>query len=525
MLSKAMKSQAVKRTGESNRAARVAIQCLTGIMGVAVTIVGGVRGEDLPARSNGPQGAMLAERIAEARREAKLVGMGAIVVVDGEVVATAVDGERKTGSGVLLELDDQWHLGSITKSITATMIARLVEQGKMEWTETVGNAFPDAAIHEDWKPVTLEQLLTHTSGAPANFSFHVMRNHPSLGEECTQERRKAVLDVIASEPVSPPGETFRYSNVGFTIAGAMAEAVTGECWEDLVKREVFDPLGLTSAGFGPPKSPAKTLDQPRGHSQFLAWKVAVGDDQDNTPIIGPAGTVHMSLSDLASYGLEHLQGDSGKGQLLSVETSTRLHTALENRYAYGWVVNAATYRHPYEVIWHNGSNTMWYALVAFIPEKNLVVAVTVNDGDLAKAEPAAWKVVHAMTERFHSEGDDALRKAWPSTEIPKKSPFSAVRWKGKEPEVQVGNEWFRLISLDGIEASEIIEFCHREYDEKWQKRFEEDLVEVLIRMGHLPEDTVQLTVRRIGETGTRTLENVEMTHENRSAIRDAAKAK
>jgi CubicO group peptidase (beta-lactamase class C family) len=69
-------------------------------------------------------------------------------MADGQVVACAADGERKRGSGVPIELGDRWHLGSITKSITTTMIARLVESGQMKWTDTVGERFSDASIHE-----------------------------------------------------------------------------------------------------------------------------------------------------------------------------------------------------------------------------------------------------------------------------------------------------------------------------------------------------------------------------------------
>jgi CubicO group peptidase (beta-lactamase class C family) len=123
------------------------------------------------AQSDGPASASLTGLITDLCKENKLVGLGAMVMVDGQVVASAAHGERKKGSGVRLEIGDRWHLGSITKSITATMIARLVESGQMKWTDTVGERFSDASIHEDWKPVTLRQLLTHTSGAPANFSL------------------------------------------------------------------------------------------------------------------------------------------------------------------------------------------------------------------------------------------------------------------------------------------------------------------------------------------------------------------
>lgn len=364
-------------------------------------------------RSDGPGGAALADLVTDLRKKHQLVGLAAMVMVDGKVMASAADGERKIRSGVPLELGDRWHLGSITKSITATMIARLVESGQMKWSDTVGARFADASIHEEWKPVTLQQLLTHTAGAPANFSKWVMLKYPEFNLEWTKERRKAVLEVLAKKPAYPPGEKHVYSNVGYTIAGAIAESATGVGWEDLVKREVFAPLGLTEAGFGPPKSPSATLDQPRGHDVLYGWKLSAADDDDNTPIIGPAGIVHMTLGNLCNYATEHLRGELGAGKLLTEETYKRLHKPALHNYACGWVVKQPTNDIPYTVYWHNGSNTMWYALVVFIPGKNLVVAVTSNDGDIKPAESAAWKIVNACANRFNVEGDAARRQSLP----------------------------------------------------------------------------------------------------------------
>ena len=343
----------------------------------------------------------LAELVVRLRDEKNLVGLAAMIMVDGQVVDSAVDGERKIRSGVPLDIGDRWHLGSITKSITATMIARLVESGQMNWSDTVGESFPEAQIHDDWKPVTVRQLLTHTAGAPANFSFFVSFESPEMGPERTQARRDAVLGVVARKPAHPPGETFEYSNVGYTIAGAMAEQAASASWEDLVKREVFEPLGLTGSGFGPPTSGDKTLEQPRGHSPLLFWRLAASDDDDNTPIIGPAGTVHMTLHDMCAYATEHMRGDRGEGKLLSAETYNRLHTPEFENYACGWIKEEPD-QIPHTMYWHNGSNTMWYAAIAFIPEKNMAVAVTSNDGDYISAETAALQIVKASVKQFEA---------------------------------------------------------------------------------------------------------------------------
>jgi CubicO group peptidase (beta-lactamase class C family) len=421
-----------------------------------------------PFPSNRGTPAPFARLITDLRREKKLVGLAALVTVDGKVVASAVDGERKWASGVPLEIDDRWHLGGITTSITATTIARLIESGQLQWSTTVGGCFPDVPIHEDWKSVTFQQLFTHTSGAPPLFAPEVNSKQPALGPESTLARREAVLKVLAKKPDHPPGEKYDYSNVGYTIAAAMAEKKTGATWEDLVKREVFEPLGLTSAGFGPPKSPDETLPQPRGHLPYLGGKFAVSDDRDNSPIMGPAGSVHMSLSDLSTYVTEHLRGHLGNGKLLSAETYQRLHAPQLNHYACGWIRKEPSKDIPYTVYWHNGSNTLWYALVAFIPEKNMVVAVTSNDGDIEKAEAAAWEIVKASEKQFNVGADPPRREPVEGAGYPRKSPFAAVRWHESQPEVQLDGEWFKLVSLDGIAAGDIVAFSQRTYGNKSQ---------------------------------------------------------
>ena len=119
------------------------------------------------------------------------------------------------------------------------------------------------------------------------------------------------------------------------------------------------------------------------------------------------------MPNLCKYATEHLRGELGAGKLLAAETYKRLHKPALNNYACGWVVKQPTNEISYTVYWHNGSNTMWYALVVFIPGKNMVVAVTANDGDIKQAESAAWKVVKAFANQFNVEDDAARRKSLP----------------------------------------------------------------------------------------------------------------
>lgn len=319
-----------------------------------------------------------------------LVGLGAIVLQHGELKGITVSGEREYSSGISLDIGDKWHIGSVTKSITATMIARLVDKGVLDWDTSIDQAFsqPDL-IHEAWNKVTILDLLTHTSGASANFPIWVHFKRPPEGPERIAQRKKAAFKLLRKRPSYLPRSKFIYSNAGYTIAGVIAETVTGCSWENLIRDEVFRPLGLASAGFGPPIDNSGLIDQPRGHrKRFLSRrKVSVGTSADNTPIIGPAGTIHMNLTDLAKYVDEHLRGEHGGGQLLGHETYKVLHSPVLDDYACGWVVDRAG------TIWHNGSNTMWYAFVAFEPSSSHVIVVTANDPGIELCEAVAGKIL------------------------------------------------------------------------------------------------------------------------------------
>jgi hypothetical protein len=101
---------------------------------------------------------------------------------------------------------------------------------------------------------------------------------------------------------------------------------------------------------------------------------------------------------------------------------------------------------------------------------------------------------------------------------PKLAPFSAVRWKDSRPEVKVKDVWYELLAVNDTEAREIVKFCKDREPNLWQKRFEEDLVEMMARMGHEPGEKVTLKVRDLKTGKTEVLKDVPNTHENRQAI-------
>ena len=334
--------------------------------------------------------------IETARAEAGLIGVVAAVSVDGEIVERAADGMRRKGRSEPITANDLVHVGSIGKSMSATAIARLVERGVLDWDDTVGERMPELAAEIDpgWHGVTLDQMLGHRAALPALGIRQLFQG--GTGEEPLQELRAKILKgMLAKPPKSEPGSVFAYCNTGYVLASAMVEAATGRVWEDILVEEVAEPLGLGTLGIGAPTGGAA----PWGHRKLFGFKLAMdpADGADNPPMMSAAGTMHISLDDLLAYGNAHLQMDP---DYLSPDTWERLHAPVMGGYAYGWVAPEHRDWAGGPVLWHNGSNTYWYALLALAPEKNMVVAVASNDGDVERADAAFTELVKSVGARY-----------------------------------------------------------------------------------------------------------------------------
>ncbi|MDJ0655947.1 MAG: serine hydrolase domain-containing protein [Xanthomonadales bacterium] len=324
-----------------------------------------------------------------------LVGAAAGIRVNGNLRALAAAGHRTKARKSQVTTDDLWHTGSITKSMTALLIGSMMEREEIRLEDTVAEVLPERAKAMDpgWHGITVHQLLTHTSGAPGSFGpFLTFVGIPAKAAEA----RVAALDsIMQSPPQAEPGSAFAYSNLGYTLAGHLAEVRLGIPWYQAVQQRVFEPLGLESPGFGPPQG-----DQPVGHANLMGFKRTAprrGLGSDNSMIMAPAGLVHMSITDLLRYGQAHLDGARGKDGLLKAATIQKLHEPRMDDYAAGMVVmqrESAGGR----ILWHNGSNTQWYALLIIAPEKNAVVALATNDGAIKKAEPAFFMLADQLLE-------------------------------------------------------------------------------------------------------------------------------
>ena len=352
-----------------------------------------------------------------------LPAVAAAVTKNGNIIAAGAAGTRRIGTNTRVTVQDRFHIGSDTKAMTSLLVAMLIEEskdGKLRWNTTVGEIYPElvAKMSPGTKDITLEQLLSHTSGIPGDSNEHIPLISFSVTDDAMNlDGMRAVLvgRLLPLPLAAAPGQRFEYANLGYTLAGAMMEKVTGKTWEELIATRIFDPLKLGSAGFGP-QSTMGRVDAPLGHAANKDGKVQAflaGPWGDNPPIIGPAGTVHMSVLDFATWaGWNATEGRIGP-PVVKPETVAKLQrkivdmppkpdapvgTPSSGGYGLGWGTVSLPFS-PEPFVFHGGSNNMNLAYILLQPNKQLGLVFMTNISG-PKANDALMAIAEALYKRF-----------------------------------------------------------------------------------------------------------------------------
>ena len=306
--------------------------------------------------------------------------------------AIAVAGVRSLGQDAPVLSGDLWHLGSNTKAMTATLAARLVEAGQIHWDTTLEEGLSGIEMDPVFASVTLADLLHHRSGLPANLGrLSVLQFLGTDESRDVASDRVRFAEIVLNQPPAAGRGTFLYSNAGYVIAALMLERAAGRPYEALMQDEVFAPLGMDSAGWGPPGEVGAN-DQPRGHASGLFGGLSAREPDeraDNPAVLNSAGRAHMTLDDVLDFLDAHLEAQDGP--YLSAESWARLHDPVgDEAYAMGWGVS------PTGVLGHAGSNTMWMIRAQIDPTRGVAAAAVVNDGRIDQMAP----VLGAALERL-----------------------------------------------------------------------------------------------------------------------------
>jgi CubicO group peptidase (beta-lactamase class C family) len=341
--------------------------------------------------------------IDSVRQEHRIPAMGAIVFRADTVLARGVAGVRRSDQSTPVQDGDRFQLGSNTKAITATLLATLVEEGKLTWTTTLSEIFPELreTMSSEFRGVTIDLLLSHHAGISAfeDTDAKDFRSIPRLSGTALQQRSAFTAWALRGKPAGPVGKGL-YSNGGYAIAGTIAERIGGESWESLMRTRLFKPLGLTGS-FAWSDSP--DVNQPWGHHETKNGTKPVDPrdpDERVPPIIWPAGSAELSLDDYARFLQVHLRGMEGRDKpLLKAATIKHLHTSPvspPDKYGLGWGLQDFQGA-PASV--HVGSAGAFYAITILQPTRDLGVVVFANAGG-ERAATASTQAVKALVQRF-----------------------------------------------------------------------------------------------------------------------------
>jgi CubicO group peptidase (beta-lactamase class C family) len=212
--------------------------------------------------------------------------------------------------------DDIFHLGSCTKAMTATLTAVLIQKGFVPkgYNTTVGEVCNGAlTYHQVFEKITIGQLLCHTGmldKTPPGDSWNTAWNlHEEAIKTPPEQRRIFMSEVMKEPPSSIELGIYQYTNQGYILVGIMLELIMKMDYELLLQKYIFTPLQMTSASFGPVGANRKdAVNCVWGHGEQSNWEPKDPTDlgSDNPTVITPAGRVHATMFDWASFISVHI---------------------------------------------------------------------------------------------------------------------------------------------------------------------------------------------------------------------------
>lgn len=332
------------------------------------------------------------EVITAAEREGRFSGE-VLVSRDGRIVFQHRSGLASYELGVPFTAETRYKIFSTTKHFTAAAIMLLEQDKKLSVDDPVSRFFTEAP--PQWEKVTLAHLLTHTSGIQLSETDLMRNQRPTQAESVA-----AALGAIAvAELKSRPGETFAYSNAGYTILGAVVEKASGRRYEEFLHERVFVPAGMVHSdverGVFSPDQP--TEDQgsavaPNLASGYRGFPGHLTPTTSNVYVIAGAGGMYSTPEDLWRYDTALLEE-----RVLSAERQQRMVDRAFRQpgaagVGFGWFLRR---RHGRDMLSHSGGNNGFAVEYARIPSERLCVIVFTNLG-FANPEKMRDQVLEAL---------------------------------------------------------------------------------------------------------------------------------
>lgn len=296
------------------------------------------------------------------------------VIDDKSTLEIAALGRHSIDLPDTATLNDRFHLGSNTKAMTAFIIAKYVEKGKLNWTTKFFDVFPEwkESSSAEYANITLQDLLSHKAGIQP-FQGEDDPLIPEFSGTKGEKRKQFGRFVLTLNPVRIDEQTpFVYSNAGYTLATLMLEKRTGKSWEQLVDKVFNRDLNLNVKFSWPENQKQKDT---WGHNSENGTLVSIPSTVDyHLDYTEPAGDLNIKLTDYVKFIQLNLQGLKGQNNYLRSETYNFIHRGVEN-YSLGWF---NVYENGKELSVHSGTAGTYYTIVHIDRQKNIAYIIFTN---------------------------------------------------------------------------------------------------------------------------------------------------
>ena len=296
-------------------------------------------------------------------------GASVLFAQDGEIIYQKGFGYASLEHHAPFTIDTKSRIGSITKQFTASAILKLQEEGKISVNDKLSKFIPDFPRGDE---VTIHHLLTHTSG------IHSFTSKPDFMKNATVEiKTEDTINSIKKDPYDfNPGEKFLYNNSGYFILGYIIEKISGESYEDYLKKTFFDPLGMKDTGVH--NSHTIYEHEAFGYSYDGKFQKAINWDMSQA---GGAGWLYSTVGDLYRWNEGIFNGKVlSKASLDSAFTPVKLNDGsvpkdIGGGYGYGWVISDIR---GLKEIQHGGGLNGFNSQLLRFPDLNVTVVVLQN---------------------------------------------------------------------------------------------------------------------------------------------------
>jgi CubicO group peptidase (beta-lactamase class C family) len=355
---------------------------------------------------------VLGKQIDSMRAEFDFPAVAYGVIKNDSILALNAVGYRDIESKDKVEVSDYFHIGSCTKSFTAFLSGKLLDEGYIEWGTRFFELFPELKelSHPAYYDMTLKQLLSHRARIISfkedeEVSTIIAEYEKNLPPNTSLAKRRyhCIAHILTYEPQDPDLPLSKlYSNAGFMAAGLMLEKVTNSTWESLIQ-EMSDELELDiHIGWPVQYNP----DQPKGHINPQKWLLE--SDKNLIPIpkismdyhwvkefgllTSPSGNISITVKGFLEYARLHLSGLKGNDNYLEADTYKTIFKSYPE-YSLGWWVENHSENEQYG---HRGSNGAFYGFIGINPKSNSGMVVLIN----THKEPGLTDIIQLLANQF-----------------------------------------------------------------------------------------------------------------------------